>query len=110
MTDEELNQRFAQLAEAVTRIADAGFAGMGELSSGIQELRQTLDRFITVATTRFAQQDDRIRQLIDGQLATQQLSPDLSSEIIGLLQQHLNRDPSDGEILRVLWQILQAQK
>jgi hypothetical protein len=31
MTDEELNERFAQLAEAVSRVAEAGTVGMREL-------------------------------------------------------------------------------
>lgn len=44
MTDEELNQRFAHLADAISRVADAG-------SSGMRDLKQTVERLVDLQLT-----------------------------------------------------------
>ncbi|MCJ2541596.1 hypothetical protein [Thermostichus vulcanus] len=64
MTDEELNQRFAQLAEAVTRVAEASTQGIERLSERIEA--------INTASMR------GMDRLLTGQLALQQLCGQLS--------------------------------
>ncbi|MDX2271861.1 MAG: hypothetical protein NW237_07910 [Cyanobacteriota bacterium] len=78
MNEGALNQRFSQLAEAVTRVADVGSTGMQELEPNLNQLERNLNQFVTVASRRSNQQDERIRQLIDVPLATQTQTGNLS--------------------------------
>lgn len=40
MTDEDLNQRFSQLADAVSRVAEASTTGMQQLSTKMEQLTE----------------------------------------------------------------------
>ena len=64
MTNEELNERFSLLADSVSRVADAS-------TNGIRQLVENS-----------ALRDERIRQLVDGQLALQRLGGQLSEIVL----------------------------
>ncbi len=68
MTDEELNQRFAHLAEAVSRVAEASTQGIERLSERIEA--------VNTASMR------GIDRLLTGQLALQQLCGQLSEVVL----------------------------
>jgi hypothetical protein len=68
MTDEELNQRFAQLAEAVSRVAEASTQGIERLSERIEA--------VNTASMR------GMDRLLTGQLALQQLCGQLSEVVL----------------------------
>jgi len=68
MTKEELNERFAQLAEAVSRVAEASTRGMERLSERIEQVNSVSTR--------------RMDRLLTGQLALQRLGGQLSEVVL----------------------------
>jgi chromosome segregation ATPase len=68
MTEEELNERFAQLAEAVSRVAEASTRGMERLSERIEQVNSVSTR--------------RMDRLLTGQLALQRLGGQLSEVVL----------------------------
>ncbi|MEN9221858.1 MAG: hypothetical protein Q6M04_05410 [Thermostichus sp. BF3_bins_97] len=97
MTDEELNQRFAQLAEAVSRVSEASTQGMDRLLTGqlaLQRLGGQLSEVVLEIRAEVAQLKQENANLRQRQAETDARFNVLLEEIRFLIRRQF---PEDGQ-------------
>ncbi|MEN9225863.1 MAG: hypothetical protein Q6L60_02660 [Thermostichus sp. HHBFW_bins_43] len=97
MTDEELNQRFAQLTEAVSRVAEASTQGMDRLLTGqlaLQRLGGQLSEVVLEIRAEVAQLKQENANLRQRQAETDARFNVLLEEIRFLIRRQF---PEDGQ-------------